>query len=696
MTTDRVPTGTSRGRAAELAAWLLALASALACPAAVVVATTADRPLVGELFASPEVVVGPSFALVGAMLVGLPTARRIGWVLVTVGSTSAAYALSFALAARALGLEGSRLADAPAGGTVHGWLALAVWLADWVWLPSFLLVTTLLPQVVPYGRPLPGRGWRAVCRLTLGLTTTTVVAVALLPTESDSFAGVDHPVGLGVPAWLTGGEIATTVLFLALIALGLCSLVVRVLRADSTERRQLGWIGLGIVATLVAIAVAPDWAVAVSVLFVPAGIALSAYRYRLYDVDLIVNRALVAGLLLGGAGLAYAALVGWIGALVDSTRGIVSFAAAFGVALLFHPARIAVQRGVDRLLYGQRGDLTALLAHLDDVVRSAQSPRTALQSGVETVASALKLPHVAVSVPARTGEVVCLSTGEPPAGRELTDVALDLHGQQVGRLTAAPRSGTDRLARADQRAVAAVAGRLASAALALRLSGDLEESRGRLVSAREEERRRLRRDLHDGLGPQMSGVVMGLDTAAAALRRGDDARAGQLVADATEHAREAVRDVRRLVHGLRPPALDDLGLPGALAALSPPGADGDRPEVVVECRGSAAALPAAVEVATFRIAQEALTNALRHARATRVVISLLVTESVALDVVDDGCGVDPDRVAGVGLASMRERAAELGGTLEIRPAAPHGTRVVARLPMAGVAVAGVPGPRRSP
>jgi two-component system NarL family sensor kinase len=693
--TDRART---RSRAAVTAAWLLAAAASLAGPLAVVVAATADEPFVPELLVSPEAVVGPSFTVVGALLVRLPAARRIGWLMVTVGATSATYALSFALAARALGLDGEVLRDGPADGTVHGALALAVWLGTWTWIPSFLLVTVVLPQVVPYGRPLPGAGWRALLVGSLLLAGVTTTLVALLPGETDNFPGVDNPLGAQALHGVRHVGVSADVTFLVFVAAGLASLVLRVARAGSVERRQLGWIGLGIVAVLVSIMLAPWWFVDGAVLFVPAGIALSAYRYRLYDVDLIVNRALVAGLLLGGAALIYVALVGWIGALVDTTGATVSFAAAFGVALLFHPARIAVQRGVDRLLYGQRGDPTALLAHLDDVVRSASSPRAALQAAVETVAVALKLPHVAVEVPPRAGDVVRLSAGEPPSHRELHAVDLDLHGERVGRLLAAPRSGSDRLGRADQHALGAIAGPLASAAFALRLTGDLEESRGRLVSAAEEERRRLRRDLHDGLGPQLSGVVMGLDTALAALRRGDAQRATDLVTAATGQAQEAVQDVRRLVHGLRPPALDDLGLVGALEALGERLREGG-PAIAVVCGGSTIDLPAAVEVAVFRIAQESLTNAVRHAGAAHVELSLTVEDrTVVLDVSDDGCGLQPSRVAGVGLASMRERAAEVGGSVEIGTAVPHGTRVTARLPVSPAPaqpLAGLPGPRGS-
>ncbi len=403
--------------------------------------------------------------------------------------------------------------------------------------------------------------------------------------ESDTLPGVENPLGVdSLDRWTGGLELASNIVLSVLALAALASFVVRVVRAGATERRQLAWVGLGIVSALVAVSLAPWWGVGAAVLLVPAGLALAAYRYRLYDVDLIVSRALVAGVLLGGAALVYVAVVGWVGALVDSSGSAVSFAAAFAVALAFHPARVRVQRGVDRLLYGQRGDPSALLARLDDAVRSAGSSRDALQDGVALVAARTQAAVRRRGGAPEVGEVVRTASGEHP-GSPPHVLDLVLHGEHVGRLLAAARPGTGGLGRADLRALSVVAGPFANAAFALRMAGDLEESRERLVTAREEERRRLRRDMHDGLGPQMSGVVMCLDTAAAALRRDDPDRAAELVAAATGQAQEAVADVRRLVHGLRPPALDDLGLAGALRALESTVAEGGM-RMTVTCHGS--------------------------------------------------------------------------------------------------------------
>jgi signal transduction histidine kinase len=177
---------------------------------------------------------------------------------------------------------------------------------------------------------------------------------------------------------------------------------------------------------------------------------------------------------------------------------------------------------------------------------------------------------------------------------------------------------------------------------------------------------------------------MTLDTASSALRKADPDRAGRLVGSAVEQARAAVGDVRRLVHGLRPPALDELGLVAALRASGPAAAAGG-PAVVIEADDELDALPAAVEVAAYRIAQEAMTNAVRHAGATRIAVSVRrVGPALVVEVVDDGRGIAPDASRGVGLASMRERAGELGGSLEVAAVNGRGTRVRAALPASAV------------
>jgi signal transduction histidine kinase len=224
------------------------------------------------------------------------------------------------------------------------------------------------------------------------------------------------------------------------------------------------------------------------------------------------------------------------------------------------------------------------------------------------------------------------------------------------------------------------------AAIAVRstlLARQLQESREQLVLAREEDRRRIRRDLHDGLGPVLGGVAMRLDAAGNAVGTDPDT-AHRLVVQSRAEITEALADVRRLVHGLRPPALDDLGL---LAAVEQQ-AERTRSaglDVTVSA-DTLDGLPAAVEVAAYRIVSEALTNVTRHADAHSAVVTLAAgTADLAVEVRDDGRGIAADVVAGVGLRSLRERVEELGGRYEVLCPESGGTLVRAWLPIGGVA-----------
>jgi signal transduction histidine kinase len=222
------------------------------------------------------------------------------------------------------------------------------------------------------------------------------------------------------------------------------------------------------------------------------------------------------------------------------------------------------------------------------------------------------------------------------------------------------------------------------AAYAVRLTADLQRSRERLVLAREEERRRLRNDLHDGLGPQLASLTLKIQTAR--LRLAHDPLADTLLTELVARTQAAVADIRRVVYDLRPPALDELGLVSALHE-SVAQYQGQRPagvQIRIEAPAHLPPLPAAVEVAVYRIAQEALTNVVKHAQARTCVLRLSMDDpagTLGLEVQDDGRGLGPEHRLGVGLRSMRERAVELGGTLAVEPVDGRGTLVRARLPL---------------
>jgi signal transduction histidine kinase len=417
----------------------------------------------------------------------------------------------------------------------------------------------------------------------------------------------------------------------------------------------------------------------------PAAIAAAIVRYRLFDIDVVISRTLVYTVLTAFVVGTYAAVVGGVGALWhgsgDTALPLVATAL---VATAFSPVREQVQRRVNRLVYGERHDPYGVLARLGRRLAGVVQPEAVAPAIVDAVARALRAPYVDIAL-GPSGDVVA-SAGAKGTGSET--FPLDYHGERLGVLTVGYRTGDGPLSAADRRLLADLAQQCGAALHAAqesvrvrRLAVDLQHTREQLVSAREEERRRIRRDLHDSLGPALGSHALTIDTARALLTS-DPVAADGLLRDLKSHSQEALAEVRRLARRLRPPALDDVGLAGALHHLRKQ-YQRHGPQVTVELP-ELPALPAAVEVAVYRIAHEALTNAVRHAGAGTCRLSVSLSDRVLrIDVTDDGRGIAPDDPAGVGTASMRERAEELGGSLHIGAGDGGGTRVTARIPLRG-------------
>jgi signal transduction histidine kinase len=419
-------------------------------------------------------------------------------------------------------------------------------------------------------------------------------------------------------------------------------------------------------------------------------------RYKLYDIDLLINRTLVYGSLSACIVGTYMLAVVGLGVLFQARGNLaVSLVATVVVAVLFQPLRSRLQRGVNRLMYGERDDPSAVTSRLGRRIEATLAPEAMLPTVVETIAQALKLPYVAILLKEGDGFRSAASYGSP--GAEPEALPLIYQREEIGRLVIAPRAPGEQFSTGDRRLLEDLARQAEVAVHAVRLTADLQRSRERLVATREEERRRLRRDLHDGLGPTLASFALKLEGVRKLVRRKPE-DAEVLLSRLTEQTQDTVMDVRRLVYGLRPPALDDLGLVAAIRqqaeshgfvaheAFSGATGDGVSGETglvfSLEAPGNMPTLPAAVEVACYRIAQEAITNVARHAYAKTCRVRLSVDRGASvleLEITDDGAGIPGDRVAGVGLSSMRERAEELGGTCKVEPGPQGGTRVLARL-----------------
>jgi signal transduction histidine kinase len=412
---------------------------------------------------------------------------------------------------------------------------------------------------------------------------------------------------------------------------------------------------------------------------------IALLRYQLFDVDLLLRRALVyAGLTAVVIGV-YALVVGGLGTLFSTDNVVVSLLATGCIALVFQPVREWLQRGATRLVYGDRDEPYAAIARLGQRLETTLAPAEILPAIVETVASALRLPYAAIRLADSGGLAVQAATGRAPVDEPL-HTPLSYQGEAVGELLLAPRTPGEGFSNADRRLLNDLARQAGVAARAVRLAEearqlaiDLQASRERLVLAREEERRRLRRDLHDGLGPRLAGLTLRLETVEDSLA--DDPRAASLFADLSTRTADAVADIRRIVYDLRPPSLDELGLGGAVQQAAESYLP-HRTRIAVETDGDLSGLPAAVEVAVYRIATEALTHVVRHASPRTCAVRIArASDSVSVLVEDDGVGIRATNPRGLGLQSMRERAAELGGTFDAGTPPGRGTRIEAILPL---------------
>jgi signal transduction histidine kinase len=634
-----------------------------------------------------------SYALLGALVASRHPRNVIGWLYL-------AAAILYGLLAAAVGANVYNSLGRSGGLT---WLDWLYWLGWWAWVPALILPFSFALPLFPDGRLL-SRRWRLLVGLTGVGLAGTVLGLALHPgpIETWNMPGV-NPLGIPGAGPLLEPLLNASATMLALSMLGaLAAVGLRFHRSQGVEREQLKWVVytavvlfllLGLASALAPVLLSEPAATDLSILLtdlfilgIAVSVSVAILRHRLYDIDLVINRTLVYGLLTAAIVGGYALIVGGLGVVFQAQGSLALSLVGVGiVAIVVQPARDRLQRAVNRLMYGERDDPYAVLSRLGQRLEGTLAPESVLPSLVETVAQTLKLPYAAIALSSASDSSGSLETfpivaayGSP----SLNSLRLPLvyQGETIGALIVGPRAG-DAFSIADRRLLDDLARQAGVAVHAVRLTADLQRSREQLVAAREEERRRLRRDLHDGLGSQLAALHLRADTARALIPE-NPATAEAVLVELRDELRAAVADIRRVVYELRPPALDELGLAGALHALAARSTSADGLRVNVEAPESLPPLTAAAEVAAYRIAQEALTNVARHARARTCVIRLDLADCLQLEIRDDGLGLPPQAASGVGLRSMRERAEELGGSccVEAQGVA-GGTRVTARLPL---------------
>lgn len=609
-------------------------------------------------------------AITGAIVLGQNSQHLLGWLFVTVAQIEGLACLLAEYAARRPALP---LATP------------ALFVGAYIWLPGLAISAALFTPLFPDGRPASPR-WRPL--VWAGAGCVALVTIPLLFVDLPAVAPRHNPIAAptSVQRVLEHVVVAALLGAVACGVIGAVLLAIRMVRSRGHERRRIGWLFAAFVLVGLARAVPVDPVVpAVAVGFLPVALGIAMLRHRLFDGDRLLNRTLVyavltvavAGVFGLGVGLASSALGG------DGTGAI---AAAVVIALGLAPARDLVQRVVDRLLYGQRRDPYAALTGLGRQLSGTIAADEVLPVVVSTVRSALRLPYVAVTLAGDARPAA--ADGEPTLA--VADLPLRHAGQEVGRLTVGLQNGQRFLDPGDQRLMEGFAQQAGVAADAVRLTRDLRRSRDQLVVARDEERHRIRRDLHDGLGPTLAGVALGLGAARRSIAANAPETADLLASMETE-VKASLADVKRLVADLHPTSLEQLGLAEALRQYADTVTR--RSEGAVKVRTDLSPLPplpAAAEVAAYRIVLEAVTNVARHAHASQCTVAVRVSGGrLCLEVTDDGCGLPTSglpkglagQVQGLGLRSMTERAVELGGSCVIGPAGDGGTRVAAEIPL---------------
>lgn len=543
------------------------------------------------------------------------------------------------------------------------------WLSQWLWWPPLALIPVML-LVCPDGRLLSDR-WRVLVILILSLaalaTGALAVAALLAPETLLSTVGTPLPPWVRRLLWVALGAIGGVLL--ATIAV-LVALVLRWRRAQPIERSQLVCLAPAAILLVVGIVLATvnvpgGWLPAVVAL--PIGCTLAILRFSLLNLDLYIHRGLVWLVMIGIVVSIYAVVVaGLEGLIADGGSQTANLVAAGACAVALLPAERLAQGALSRLVYGHRDDAYEVLLRVGRDVEAVQDPLAVLSRFVTTLADTLRVPYAAIVLSGTPGDEPLLVAHGRRTGGEPQHYPMVAHGVEVGALLVEPRRPGIRFSAAEDRLLQGLARQAGFAAEASRNALELQRARERLVLAREEERRRIRRDLHDGVASALTGAQMLVVATRAAVSAGG--RAASLLDTLGQDLSVCTDEVRAMIDGLRPAALD-AGLASALGdvvrRLS------ESLPIALTVSGDLDDLPAAVEVAAYRMVTEALNNVIKHARASHATVDVARgVDAVVVEVADDGVGltemVPRDPGGGVGLASLRSRVEEVGGRFDVQ------------------------------
>lgn len=575
----------------------------------------------------------------------------------------------------------------------------ATWAHEVLWvLPAGALPLTFL--VFPSGR-LPSPRWRVPLAAVVVGTALLGIALGLGPGPLANNTDVDNPLGVealgpAVDPLLTVGNPLVAMGFVA----GLASLVVRYRRSDAVTRQQLKWVALAVGVIVVAWGAANVVEATCTVgdagnirtlplVLVPAACGIAVLKYRLYDIDLVVNKILVYGGLTAFIVALYVAVVVGLGSVVGSAGDAnlaLSVAATAAAALVFDPARRVLQRLASRAVYGRRATPYEALASMTRRVSAGYAPDDVIERMARSIAEAtggqgevwiarggvLSRSSCWPVSDGESGPLVPLAHPIAVPGRDATFPVR--HGDEVlGALTVARPRG-DPIRGAEQRLLADLADSAAFVLENARLVDELRSSRQRLVAAQDVERRRVERDLHDGAQQRLLELSLTLRRAERQLASAASGEAATTLADADEQLRQALSELRDLARGIHPAILTEQGVEAAVESLAARLAIPVELDVRVDHR-----LDPTLESTTYFVTSEALANIVKHAGDARARIAInLDADVLEVEIADDGAGgADP---RGSGLQGLADRVAALNGRFKVVSEPGKGTRVRAVLP----------------
>ena len=650
-----------------------------------------------------------AFPLIGYVLASRRPENSIGWLMLGIG-------VFFGVGATVSSLGWYLL---HAGRRGAGLVLLAFDSPSWV--PIVVLPVTFLLLLFPDGH-LPSARWRWFA-WAIGVGLTVVYFAILLdpgPLESPPVPAVPNPLGIGALAPIL--DVAQALILVIPIGVlgSLTALVLRFRRSAGIERLQLRWLltAAGFVALLYSEALLaslgsswggggePGWLLLLQQLVIPSfalipiAIGVSILRYRLFDLDVVINKAVLFGALAVFITVVYIAIVVGVGALVGSQASpVLSAVAAAVVALAFQPLRRSAQRLADRLVYGKRATPYEVLSEFSERVGQTYAaeellPRMARALGEGTGAARADVwvrvgdelrpeaawPPDAPSSPPRSAED---AAGDGEITRSSMFEPVRHHGEVLGALSIEKRPG-ESLTGTEEKLVTDLA---AQAGLVLRNAGltadlratieELRRSRQRLVTAQDEERRRLERNLHDGAQQQLVALNVKLGLVERLVER-DPSQARTIAGQLQGDANEALEELRDLARGIYPPLLADKGLVAALESQARKSAV----PVSIEADGVGRYAREA-EAAVYFSCLEALQNVAKYASASRARVRLLDGSGrLRFEVADDGVGFDTTSSSyGTGLQGIADRLAALDGELEVRSAPGAGTTLAGSLPV---------------